>query len=308
MIEKVYDILIIGGGPGGMTAAIYAKRSNLDVAFIEKGGPGGKMLITSSIENYPGFEKIAGAELSLKIYNQTKSLGIPHIYGEVISFDKDGKNFSTKTEDGKIYLSKTIIIATGMRENKFGVSGEEKLIGKGISYCAICDGAFYKNREIAVLGGGNSALKEARFLSKIAKKVYLIHRFDEFEGQKLEVELTREVLNIDIRTGQQIQSFNGTNNLESITYADAKTGKQVTVNVDGAFSFIGYTPITNYVNQKLVELDRSFVVTNELMHTKTPGIYAIGDLLIKPYRQIVLAEADGVIAALEAEKYINEKH
>ena len=308
MNKIFYDVLIIGGGPGGMTAAIYAKRSNLSVAFIEKSGPGGKMLLTSSIENYPGFEKISGAELSLKIYNQTKSLGILHIYGEVISFDKEDDNFSIKTKDGKIYFSKTIIIATGMSENKFGVPGEEKLIGKGISYCAICDSAFYKNKEIAVLGGGNSALKEAIFLSKIAKKVHLIHRFDYFEGQKIEIDLIKSIDNIEIKTGQEVQSFNGENKLESITYKDAKNGKETTLNIDGAFSYIGYKPITNYVNEELVELDKSFVVTDDFMKTKTPGIFAIGSLRFTPYRQIIITESNGILAALEAEKYINEKN
>ncbi|MGL4768690.1 MAG: NAD(P)/FAD-dependent oxidoreductase [Mycoplasmoidaceae bacterium] len=305
--NKIYDVLIIGAGPGGMSAAIYAKRSNLDVALIERSAPGGKLVLTSVIENYPGFSTIAGYDLASKIYKQVKDLNIDHYFGDVNSFDKVENNFIISTTDNKKYFSKSLILATGMTENKFNIIGEEKFYGKGISYCAICDGSFFKNKIVAVLGGGNSALKEARFLANIAKKVYLIHALDEFQGQKIELEKTSQINNINVFKGKKLLSFNGSSRLESITYLDIHSSKEETLKIDGAFSFIGYKPITNYINSKLVKLDNGFIKVNQSFQTFTPGIYAIGDVLNKPYRQIVIAESDGAIAALEVEKFINSK-
>lgn len=306
--KKIYDVLVIGAGPGGMTAAIYAKRSNLDVAFIEKGAPGGKVALTSTIENYPGFDSIQGFQLSLNIYNQTKLLEIEHIYGEVVSFDKYEDVFTVITIDNVIRYAKSIILATGMTEKKFGIPGEEAFYGRGISYCAICDGVFYKNLEVAVLGAGNSAFKEARFLATIAKKVYLVHRTDKFRADEIEVIQTKKIANIEILTHKEMKSFNGNKKIESITFINTKTKAEEELKIDGVFSFIGYVPITNYINHELVKLDNFYIISNNSMETFTKGIYAIGDVTVKEYRQIATAISDGAIAALEAKKYIENKN
>lgn len=296
----MYDIIIIGCGVAGMTAALYAKRANKKVLVLEKNNYGGKIINTIDIENYPGENHISGYDLATKLYNQITELGVEVKYEEVISISLGDSIKKIETKDNN-YTSSAIIIATGSRTRKLNIELEDKFIGKGISYCATCDGSFYKDKDVCVVGGGNTALEEALYLSNIAKKVYLVHRRDKFRGDSLLVNKVIEKDNIEIIYNGNITKLKGEEKLESIIIDDG-----IEIKVDGLFIAIGYDP-NNDIFKNIVELDENgYIISDELCHTNIDGIFVAGDNRSKSLRQLVTATSDGAIASTEAIKYLNK--
>lgn len=299
----LYDIIIIGAGPAGLTSAIYARRANKKVLVLEAKNYGGQIINTLDIENYPVEEHISGFDFATKIYNQAKNLGTEIIFEKVVNINNLGQEKEVITTKS-IYKTKAIIIATGSENRKLGLANENELVGRGISYCATCDGAFYKKKSVAVVGGGNTALEDALYLSDVAEKVYLIHRRDEFRGEALTITQLKEKNNIEFVYNSNVTKLNAKERLESIEVTN-KFGDVKTIKVDGLFIAVGRIPENqNFV--KLIELDDSgYIKAGEDCCTNVPGIFAAGDNRIKEVRQLVTATSDGAIAATNAVKYIN---
>jgi len=300
------DLIIIGAGPAGLTAAIYGIRAGLDLAVVEKFSPGGQVINTYEVENYPGFvEPVEGWDLMSKMENQAKRLGVEILNGDVSSIEKDesANIFKLKKTDGKILEAKSVIIASGASFRKLNVPGEKEFTGRGVSYCATCDGAFYKEKVTAVIGGGDTALEEAFFLTKFASKVYIIHRRDEFRGAKILQDRVLANEKIVPVYDSVVESINGTMKVDSVTLKNKKTSKETKLDVDGAFIFIGFDPNTSFV-PKEVKTEKNEVIVDMAMETPIKGLFAAGDLRIKSKRQIVMAAADGATAAMSAYDYI----
>ena len=307
--DKDFDLVIVGAGPAGLTAAIYASRANLSVCFIDKDAPGGKVVTTAFVENYPGYENISGPDLSLKFFDQAKKLGAKFIFSEVKNIDVVDEYKYTELSNGNTIRSKVVIIATGMVNRKIGCINEVQMFGKGVSYCAICDGAIYKDQHVAVIGSGLSAIEESLYMSDIASKVTLISNKEKFkvENDKSTQHLF-EKTNIEILYNTETISFNGNDKLKSITLKDKTTNKQYELEVAGAFIFIGFIPICPTVNNNsILDPISKFINVDSKMETIVPGIFAAGDIVNKKIRQISTAIGDGTIAALSAADYISEK-
>ena len=292
----MYDIIIIGAGPAGMTAAIYAARANKKVLVLEALSYGGEILNTLKIENYPVEENISGFDFATKLYNQVIKLGVEVKLEKVLSINE---NKEVKTNENT-YISKSIIIATGLNNRKLNLPLEEELIGKGISYCATCDGAFFKGKDVAVVGGGNTALEDALYLSDICNKVYLIHRRNEFRADSITIDKVLNKDNIIVMYDSIITKINGSNYLESIEVNNEL------LKVDGLFIAIGKIPNLDYLNGLIETNEDGYIKSNELCHTNIDGIFVAGDIREKTLRQLVTATSDGAIAATEAIKYINK--
>ena len=296
----MYDIIIIGAGAAGMTAAIYARRANKSVLVLEKNNYGGKIINTLDIENYPGEEHISGYDFSTKLYNQIISLGAVVKQEEVTKVSIKNNLKVIETSNNK-YTSKALIIATGSSNRKLSLENEDKLIGKGISYCATCDGAFFKDKDVSVVGGGNTALEDALYLSNIVNKVYLIHRRDQFRADNVLINKVLEKSNIEIIYNSNITKINGNDKLESIILNNDQE-----LRVDGLFIAIGQDA-NNNIFKDIINLDENgYIITNELCHTNQEGIFAAGDNRSKDLRQLVTATSDGAVAATEAIKYLNK--
>ncbi|MEA4115665.1 FAD-dependent oxidoreductase [Mycoplasma sp. 744] len=297
-MQKKYDVLIIGAGPGGLNAALYASRSNLSVALIEKSAPGGKMTKTSKIENWLGFDMIDGFELSTKAYQHAISFGAEHIYGNVLKIIKNNDDlFETHCEDGQIYYSKKVIIASGMKEREpKWIKNYSKFEFRGISFCATCDGPLYKDKNILVLGGGNSAVEESTFLAKLANKVFLIVKDDHFIAEARLVDELKELNNVEIYLEHEIKALHGENQIEKAIIIN-KNNEEKILNVEAFFPFIGFVPSNEFFKDLNITNEFGFVITDEFMQTNINGLYAIGDIRDKKIRQIVTAASDGAIAA-----------
>jgi len=304
----VRDVLIVGAGPAGLAAAIYAGRSQLDTLVLDQMMPGGQLLITEEIENYPGFyEGITGFELSEKFRQHAEKFGAKIESGKPVeSVDLDGEIFVVKA-GGEEFRGKTLIWAAGSTPRKLNVPGEAEFVGRGVSYCAVCDGAFFKDRTVAVVGGGDSALEEALYLTKFAKKVYLIHRRDKFRAVKIIQDRVKRNEKIEPVLNKVVVSINGKDFVESVTLKDTVTGEESVLPVDGVFIFIGNEPNVAPVAHLVDTTEQGFIITDEEMKTKTPGLFAAGDVRHKPLRQVVTAASDGAVAAMSASKYIEEK-
>lgn len=292
-----FDTIIIGAGIAGMTAAIYLKRENINVAIIEKEMPGGQMVKTPSIENYPGFDKIDGSSLAKNIYNQVEKLKVPFIFDDVISIE-DGKEKIVVTENNK-YKAKTILLATGRIPRKLNLSNEDKLIGRGISYCATCDGAFYKDKDVVVVGGGSSAVTEAIYLTNIARKVTLLYRGENLRSENVLKEKLENIENAEIRYNtiiEEIKEENGKVNEVILNNGKLKT--------DGIFVFIGYEPNISYLKNLNINMDNGYIVVDENMKTNIEGIYAAGDSIKKNLYQLTTAAAEAAIASNSIKKYL----
>lgn len=299
----MYDIVIIGAGVAGLTAGIYAKRANKNVLILEKKSYGGQIINASNIENYPGEEHISGFDLATKLYNQNKSLGVDIFYEEAKNVKKENKEFIIETNKNT-YRSKALIIATGTNNRKMNLTNEDNLIGKGISYCATCDGNFYKNKVVAVVGGGNTALEDALYLSNICKKVYLIHRRDKFRADSKTVEELSKKDNIEVILNSNVTNLIGNDHLEMIEVTS--NDKKNNLEVAGLFIAIGQIPESELLNGK-IEIDESnYIISNENCHTNIEGAFVAGDVRQKNLRQLVTATSDGAIAATEAINYINK--
>jgi thioredoxin reductase (NADPH) len=302
----MYDLIIIGAGPAGMSAAIYASRGGLKVAMIEKEVPGGKVMKTGDIENWPGVELIKGPDLAYEMFNHSQKFGAEYLYGNVIDIIDDGKIKKIKTAEGVFYEAYAVIIATGTKERKIGIKGEDEFYGKGVSYCAVCDGALYKNKPIAVVGGGNSALEESLFLTRFASKIYLIHRRDEFRAEEIIVNKVRNNKIIELKLKYIPLEIIGDDNVKQIVIKNVETNEVETLEVSAVFPFIGLDPESRFAARLNIINDRGYIVANSDMETSIKGIYAAGDVLDKNLRQIVTASSDGAIAASKAIHYIDE--
>lgn len=302
----IYDVVIIGAGPGGMTAALYAARANLSVLMLEKGLPGGQMNNTAEIENYPGFDSILGPDLSMKMLNGTEKFGVELKYDTVEKIEDQG---SIKMIEGinDSYHARTIIIATGAVHRMLGVKGEDSYSGMGVSYCAVCDGAFFKNKELLVVGGGDSAVEEAMYLTQFASKVTIVHRRDTLRAQKILQERAFNNDKIAFEWNAVIDEIKGNQTkVTSASLKNSKNGELKEITADGVFIYVGLDPITQpFVSLGIVN-DKGWIKTDERMQTTIPGIFAIGDVREKELRQITTAVGDGSIAGQEVYKYIEK--
>ena len=299
----MYDIIIIGAGPAGLTSAIYARRASKKVLVLEAKTYGGQIINTLDIENYPVEAHISGFDFATKLYNQTKDLGAEIVFEKAIEI-KDNKNEKEDIIEKNTYKCKAVILATGSFNRKLGLDNEDDLIGKGVSYCATCDGAFYKKKTVAVVGGGNTALEDALYLSDIADTVYLIHRRDSFRGEDVTVKDLKEKDNVKFIYNSNVTKLISDDKLKSIEVTDNE-GNVSTIEVDGLFIAVGRIP-ENRNFSKVVELDEAgYAIAGEDCNTSTPGIFVAGDNRVKLVRQLVTAASDGAVAATEAIKYIN---
>ncbi|HIV81405.1 MAG TPA: thioredoxin-disulfide reductase [Candidatus Salinicoccus merdavium] len=301
--ENIYDVVIVGAGPAGMTAAVYASRANLKTVMLERGVPGGQMANTEDVENFPGFDFITGPELSSKMFEHAQKFGAEYKYGDLQTVEDHG-NYKLLKTSSEEFKTKTVIIATGAEYKKIGVPGEELLTGRGVSYCAVCDGAFFKERELVVIGGGDSAVEEGVYLTKFASKVTIVHRRAELRAQKILQERAFKNEKIEFIWDTELQSINGEGKVGSVTLLDKNTGNTYDYDTDGVFVYIGMLPLTKPFKDLGILNELNYVETNREMETSVPGIFAAGDVIDKTLRQIVTATGDGSIAAENAQKYI----
>lgn len=302
----IYDVVIIGAGPGGMTAALYAARSNLSVLLLEKGLPGGQMNNTAEIENYPGFESILGPDLSMKMLAGTEKFDVALKYDTVEKIEEQDA-LKKVVGSNETYLSRTVIIATGAVHRTLNVEGEEKYSGMGVSYCAVCDGAFFRNKELLVVGGGDSAVEEAIYLTQFASKVTIVHRRDALRAQKIIQERAFSNEKIFFEWDAVIDEIKGDSmKVTSAILKNPKTEETKEVSADGVFIYVGLDPITEPFLDLGIVNDQGWIETDNRMRTAVSGIFAIGDVREKELRQITTAVGDGSIAGQEAYKYIEE--
>lgn len=304
--EKIYDVIIIGAGPAGMTAAVYASRANMSTLMIERGVPGGQMTNTEEIENYPGYDSILGPELSNKMFEHAKKFGAEYAYGDIKQII-DGEEYKTVDAGTKQYKARSIIIATGAQFKKLGVPGESEFGGRGVSYCAVCDGAFFKGRELVVVGGGDSAVEEGVYLTRFASKVTIVHRRDKLRAQKILQQRAFENEKIDFIWNHTVKEIHGKDGkVNAVTLVNTVTGEEKEFKTDGVFVYIGMVPLTKPFENLNITNEAGYIVTNELMETSVPGVFAAGDVREKNLRQIVTATGDGSIAAQSAQRYVEE--
>lgn len=303
-----FDIIIIGAGPAGLSAAIYGARGGLKTAIFEKGMVGGQINVTDEVENYPGFEEpLSGFDLTDKMRKQAERFGAVFIDEEIIAIGMEGLCKVIETSENK-YRAKSLIICTGAHPRRLNVPGEERLTGRGVSYCATCDGALYRDKIVAVVGGGDSAIEEGIFLTRFAKKVYVIHRRDQLRAQKIIQERAFRNPKMEFIWDTVIQEIHGEKKVEKLELVNRKTQHISMLPVDGIFIYVGILP-NNELLESRIELDSAgFVLTDQNMHTNVPGIYAAGDIRHTVLRQVVTATSDGAIAAWSAEKWIIENY
>ncbi|MBF1697798.1 thioredoxin-disulfide reductase [Streptococcus sanguinis] len=302
----MYDTIIIGAGPAGMTAALYAARSNLKVALLERGIPGGQMNNTADIENYPGYANISGPELAEKMFEPLENLGVEHLFGLVEKIEDRGDFKEIITEDER-FEAKTVIVASGANHRHLGVPGEEDYNSRGVSYCAVCDGAFFRNEDLLVVGGGDSAVEEAIFLTRFAKSVTIVHRRDELRAQK--VLQDRAFANEKIRFvwDSVVESIHGDERkVTGVTFKNVKTGETSQADFGGIFIYVGLDPVSEFAADLGITDEAGWILTDHQMKTSVAGIYAVGDVRQKDLRQITTAVGDGAIASQEAYKYLTE--
>ena len=301
------DLIIIGGGPAGLTAGLYASRARMDTLLIEKGIAGGQVMTTEWVENYPGFEDgLSGPDLSMKMKQQAEKFGLTIQHTAVMGLSRDGKIYKLSMEDGTTLEAKALIIATGARLRPLGVEGEEKFRGRGVSYCATCDGAFFRDRKIVVAGGGNTAVEEAIFLTRFVTELHIVHRRDKLRADKILQERAFQNPKIKFEWNSVIDAINGDDFVTSVTVKDVKTGEKRDIAAEGVFIFIGYDPNTEPFKEVLDLDENSNIIVDHSMATSVPGIFAAGDVTNTPLNQIATAVGEGAIAAVSAEKYIEE--
>ncbi len=300
----VYDMVIVGGGPAGYTAALYAVRAGLDALVLERLSAGGQMAQTEQIDNYPGFEDgVDGFSLAEKMQKQAERFGAKSSYAEVSRLDLTANPKVVETSEGTFY-GKTVVLATGATPRELGVAGEAELVGRGVAYCAACDGMFYKGKTVAVVGGGNTAAADALLLSRIAQKVILIHRRDTLRATKIYHQPLLDKENVEFRWNSTVAEFLHGDRLTGLRLKNVLTGEESTVECGGVFISVGRKPATDLVKDQL-ELDGGgYIVADETTKTAIPGVYAVGDVRTKPLRQVVTAVADGAVAVHMAEEYL----
>ena len=299
-----YDVIIVGAGPAGMTAAIYAARADMNVLLLDKLAPGGQIINTNEIQNYPGVGTINGAELAYQMFEHTQQFeNIAFDYGTVKEILDEGKVKKVCEEDDKEFTAKAIILATGTRPRCLDIPGEDKFRGNGISWCAICDGAQYRDKDVVVIGGGNSAVEESIFLAGIVKSLTIVTMFD-LTADPMACDKLRAMDHVTVYPYQDILDFTGDTKLTGVHFKSTKTGEENTVSCDGVFEYIGLTPTTEFLKDLGVLNQFGYVEVDEKMHTKVEGVYGAGDCVTKNLRQVITACADGAIAAQEASHYV----
>ncbi len=305
-MEKAYDMVIVGGGPGGYTAAMYAARAGLSVVVIERLSAGGQLALTQIIENYPGFENgINGYELAEIMQKQAQRFGVVTEYATVTGLDLTAEPKIAKTAKGD-FFGKTMVISTGANPRELGVESEKELAGKGISYCATCDGMFYRDKTVAVVGGGNTAAEDAIVLSRIAKKVILVHRRDTLRATKIYHEPLMKADNVEFCWNSTVTELLHKDKLDGIKLKNTVTGEEKDISCDGVFVSIGRNPATELVKDQLTLDANGYIIADESTKTNIPGVFAVGDVRTKALRQVVGAVADGAMAVHMAEEYINK--
>lgn len=303
-MAKKYDVIVIGAGPGGLTAGLYASRANLSVLILDRGIYGGQMNNTAEVENYPGFKSILGPDLAEKMYQGAIQFGAEYAYGSVEKVEVNG-DLKQVITDNETYEAPVVIIATGSQYRKLGVEGEAEYAGRGVSYCAVCDGAFFKDQPLAVIGGGDSAVEEGVYLSKLASNVNIIHRRDQLRAQKILQERAFANDKIDFTWDTVVTKINGDGQkVTSVSIHNKKTGEDGELKVNGVFIYVGVIPLTEPFKALGITDEQGWINTDELMRTSLPGVYAIGDVRAKELRQITTAVGDGSIAGQQAFNYI----
>ena len=303
-MEKVYDVLVLGGGPAGYTAAMYAARAGLQVAVLERLAAGGQMALTHQVDNYPGFDEgVDGFDLGMRMQKGAERFGAETVYADVQSVKLNQEIKELQTDQGTFY-GRTVIVATGANPRKLGLPMEQELTGRGVHYCAACDGMFYRGKTVVLVGGGNSAVADALTLARVAKKVILVHRRDTLRASKIYHEPLERAENLEFRWNSEVASFLHGDRVEGVVLRNKVTGESENIPCDGVFVSIGRTPATElFANQ--LELDEAgYIVAGESTETNLPGVYAVGDVRTKAVRQIVTATADGAVAAHEIEEYL----
>lgn len=303
----LWDVIIVGGGPAGLTAGLYSSRARLKSLLVEKAFPGGQVTTTEWIENYPGFEEpVSGIELSQRMEKQAKKFGLEIVQGSVKKVSIDGKIKKVLFENGETYSSKSIILCTGANPKPLNIDGEEKFRGRGVSYCAVCDGAFFKGKRLAVIGGGNSAVEEALFLTKFAEIVYIIHRRDQLRAERVLQERVFSHPKIKLIWNSVPEKIDGEDTVNALFLKNVKTGESARLDVGGVFVYIGHNPNTELLKDIVALNANNYIITDDAMATSQPGIFAAGDVRQKSLKQIATAVGDGATAAYSAEKYIEE--
>ncbi|PJN86570.1 thioredoxin-disulfide reductase [Bacillus sp. mrc49] len=306
MSEKIYDVVIIGAGPAGMTAAVYTSRANLSTLMLERGVPGGQMANTEEVENYPGFDTILGPELSTKMFDHAKKFGAEYAYGDVKEII-DGEEYKTIIAGSKEFKARSIIISSGAEYKKIGVPGEKELGGRGVSYCAVCDGAFFKQKELFVIGGGDSAVEEGVYLTRFASKVTIVHRREELRAQKILQDRAFANEKVDFIWNHTLKEINEEGGkVGGVTLVSTVNGEETKLDADGVFIYIGMLPLTKPFESLNILNAMGYIETNDRMETRVPGIFAAGDVREKTLRQIVTATGDGSIAAQSVQHYVEE--
>lgn len=305
--KQIHDVIIIGAGPAGLTAAVYIRRADINVLILESNAPGGKIVKTAEIENWPGSINISGPDLAYNMYEQAMNLKAVYQYGDVVYIIDHQDYKEIKCSDGNIYYTKTILIATGTQERKMNVPGEDKYLSKGVSYCAVCDGALFKDKVVTVVGGGNSALEEAIYLTKFASKVNIVIRRDVFRADKIIQDKIQTHPKIDVITKVIPHEVVGDNVVTGLVVKNVDTKELTTIPTDGVFPFIGLDPVSAFAKNLGITDDKGYIIVNDKMETKIPGIYSAGDVNETVLRQIVTATSDGAIAAQQIIHYLEEK-
>ena len=305
---KQYDVAIIGAGPAGLTAGVYAARAGLSVALIEAGAPGGQMVNTAEIENYTGFETVSGPDLAMKMFEHATKAGAEYLYGDVQAITKQDDQTFLINCNTKQFIAKAVIVATGTKHRRLNIPGEAQLAGRGISWCAVCDGAFYKDQPVVVIGGGDAAVEEALYLTGMASKVYLIHRRDELRATPIlqERAFANEKLEIIWDTIPTVFKLNDDDTFAGVTLKNNKTDDETDLDVAGAFIYVGNDPVTHMVADLNITNSAGNIIVDDKMATTIPGLYAAGDVIQKDLRQVVTATNDGAIAAQNVYKFLEK--
>lgn len=301
--EHIYDLVVIGSGPGGMTAALYGSRSNLSTLIIERGAPGGQLINTAEVENYAGFKSIKGPELASNMYEGATQFGAEYTFGDVREII-DGKEYKQIVTSNKIFKTRTVVIATGAEHKKLGIPGENELNGRGVSYCAVCDGAFFRDRPLVVVGGGDSAVEEGTYLTQFASDVTIVHRRDELRAQSILQDRAFNNDKVNFVWDSVVEEIEGENNVQNLQIRNVKTGEVSDLGADGVFIYIGLLPNTDAFLDLGITDQEGWIETDENMQTSVPGIFAVGDVRQTVLRQVATAVGDGSIAGDAAYKYV----
>lgn len=303
--QTSYDVIVVGAGPAGMTAALYASRANLSVLMLDRGIYGGNLNNTAAIENYPGFKTVQGPELAQDMYQGATQFGAQYAYGTVEKVELAGDLKQLTTDMGDVFTAKVLVIATGTQQRHMGVPGEEEYGGRGVSYCAVCDGAFFKNKHVVVVGGGDSAVEEGMYLTQLAKKVTVVVRRGQLRAQPLIQEQAKQNDKMEFIFNTQVTEVLGDDNkVVGVKTHDSKTGKDAEIQADGVFIYVGSVPMTAPFKDLGILNEQGYVKTNDLMATSLPGVFAIGDVRETPLRQIATAVGDGAIAGQQIYQYL----